>query len=180
MKTTRNKKPAENGITLDELSASLGISILACKLMGALGMPGFEYLRPMGKTADDVASFCGVSRRTVQQWFATGCPGKGPDGYDVVGVLRWRLSQGDVPESVFQKAKHEPIRALFRVLTAEIIDAADGLINRDLADFIQGLDKADQKRLVDLLTDSFKKRLLPLCLQEAAVEQLIRDCKGLL
>lgn len=31
-----------------------------------------------------------MSRRTVQEWFAGGCPGRGTDGYDLAAIGAWR------------------------------------------------------------------------------------------
>ncbi|QDU82666.1 hypothetical protein Pla110_44270 [Polystyrenella longa] len=55
---------------------------------------------------DDVANFAGVSKRTVQEWIARGCPGR-PKHYDLSEMVQWAREHVWVPRRTAAKTFEE-------------------------------------------------------------------------
>ena len=54
----------------------------------------------------DVAAALAVSRRTIQDWFAAGCPGRSDEGYDLEAIRAWReANRRPLPEATDSDAQ---------------------------------------------------------------------------
>lgn len=123
-----------------EAAEQLGVTVPTLRIFAAAIGTG-PYPNFALRTQRDVAAHFGVSRRTVAEWIKEGAPGRTGD-YRVAEIEAWRKlrynNPAPNPKLPSRQATGEALRAVYRVLRVDIVQAA----NDALADFLEALDPA--------------------------------------
>jgi phage terminase Nu1 subunit (DNA packaging protein) len=114
------------------------------------------------RTQNSVAEFFAVRRSSVVEWFSCGCPGRGPKGYDLAAIARWRLDrQRATPNGDVADAALSARRRAAEVAILEAKAEAIRVENERLAGRLRHVDEINQRWNVSMLRIRHRLQAFP-------------------